>query len=45
MIEVNLYSIPAQEMNSMVGRCVARSRFDKEGMGAVSYTHLTLPTT
>lgn len=33
MIEVNLYSIPAQEMNSMVGRCVARSRFDKEGMG------------
>lgn len=33
MIEVNLYSIPAQEMNSMVGRYVARSRFDKEGMG------------
>lgn len=33
MIEVNLYSIPSQDINSMVGRCVARSRFDKEGMG------------
>lgn len=33
MIEVNLYSIPAGSMNSMVGRCVARSRFDKESMG------------
>lgn len=33
MIEVNLYSIPAKDINSMVGRCVARSRFDKEGMG------------
>ena len=33
MIEVNLYSIPTQDMNSMVGRCVARSRFSKESMG------------
>lgn len=33
MIEVNLYSIPAQDINSMVGRCVARARFDKESMG------------
>ena len=33
MIEVNLYSVPGQDINSMVGRCVARSRFDKEGMG------------
>ena len=33
MIEVNLYSIPAQDINSMVGRCVARARFDKEAMG------------
>lgn len=33
MIEVNLYSIPAQDNNSMVGRCVARARFDKESMG------------
>lgn len=34
MIEVNLYSVPAQDVNSMVGRCVARARFDKEGMGS-----------
>lgn len=33
MIEVNLYSIPVQDPESMVGRCVARSRFNKEGMG------------
>lgn len=33
MIEVNLYSIPTQDVNSMVGRCVARSRFNKESMG------------
>ena len=33
MIEVNLYSVPAQDINSMVGRCVARARFDKESMG------------
>ena len=34
MIEVNLYSVPTQDVNSMVGRCVARARFDKEGMGS-----------
>lgn len=34
MIEVNLYSVPAQDINSMVGRCVARARFDKEGLGS-----------
>lgn len=33
MIEVNLYSVPSQDPESMIGRCVARSRFDKEGMG------------
>ena len=33
MIEVNLYSVPTQDASSMVGRCVARARFDKEGMG------------
>lgn len=33
MIEVNLYSIPTQDPESMVGRCVARSRFNKESMG------------
>lgn len=33
MIEVNLYSIPAEDINSMIGRCVARARFDKESMG------------
>lgn len=33
MIEVNLYSIPAQDSNARVGRCVARNRFDKEAMG------------
>lgn len=33
MIEINLYSIPAGEVNATVGRCVARSRFDREAMG------------
>lgn len=33
MIEVNLYSVPTEDANAMVGRCVARSRFDKESMG------------
>lgn len=33
MIEVNLYSVPANEISAKVGRCVARSRFDKEAMG------------
>ena len=33
MIEVNLYSIPVDDFNSRVGRCVARNRFDKETMG------------
>ena len=33
MIEVNLYSVPTENVDSMVGRCVARSRFDKEAMG------------
>ena len=32
MIEVNLYSIPAGEMDARVGKCLARNRFDKEGM-------------
>ena len=34
MIEVNLFSISsADPSNSMTGRCIARSRFSKEGMG------------
>lgn len=33
MIEVNFLSVPVEEPNSMVGHCVARSRFDKEKMG------------
>lgn len=33
MIEVNLYSIPAGESSANVGKCIARSRFDKETMG------------
>lgn len=33
MIEVNFLSVPVEEPNSMVGNCVARSRFDKEKMG------------
>lgn len=34
MIEVSLYSIPAGDFNSRVGKCVARNRFDKESFGA-----------
>ena len=33
MIEVNLYSIPADDFNSRVGRCIARNRFDRETIG------------
>ena len=33
MIEVNLYSIPAGDPESTVGKCIARNRFDKESMG------------
>lgn len=33
MIEVNLYSVPSADPHSMVGRCVARSRFNREAMG------------
>lgn len=33
MIEVNFLSVPIEEPNSMVGNCIARSRFDKEKMG------------
>lgn len=33
MIELNLYSITKHDPDAMVGRCIARSRFDKEGMG------------
>lgn len=34
MIEVNLFSISsADPTNSMTGRCIARSRFNKESMG------------
>lgn len=33
MIEVNLFSIPTGDKDSMVGRLVARSRFDRETMG------------
>lgn len=33
MIEVNLYSVSTQDPNSMVGRCIARNRFDRESMG------------
>ena len=33
MIEVSLYSIPAGEMTSRVGKCVARNRFDRDAMG------------
>lgn len=34
MIEVSLYSIPAGDFNSRVGKCVARNRFEKESFGA-----------
>lgn len=33
MIEVNLISVPTSDPEAMVGRLVARSRFDKEAMG------------
>lgn len=33
MIEVNLYEIPAKNVGSTVGRCIDRSRFDKEALG------------
>lgn len=33
MIEVNLFAIPTGDKDSMVGRLVARSRFDRETMG------------
>lgn len=33
MIEVNLMSIATADANSMVGRCVARSRFSRESLG------------
>jgi len=33
MIEVNLYAITPNDVNSRVGRCVARNRFDVETMG------------
>jgi hypothetical protein len=33
MIETSLYSVPAGDFNSRVGRCVARNRFDREAIG------------
>lgn len=33
MIEVNLYSITADNVNASVGRCIDRIRFDKEAVG------------
>lgn len=33
MIETSLYSIPAGDFASRVGRCVARNRFDREAIG------------
>lgn len=33
MIEVNLYAIPKDDVNARVGKCIARSRFDREAMG------------
>lgn len=33
MIEVNLFAVPAGDKDAMVGRLVARSRFDRETMG------------
>lgn len=33
MIEVNLFSINSVDPNTLVGRCVARSRFDLDTMG------------
>lgn len=33
MIEVNLYSVPVDALDSRVGRCIARNRFDREAIG------------
>lgn len=33
MIEVNLYSIQQGDNNARVGKCLARNRFDRDGMG------------
>jgi hypothetical protein len=33
MIEVNLYSVPVDALDSKVGRCLARNRFDREAIG------------
>lgn len=33
MIEVNLFSVSSADPNSMVGRCVSRSRFNTESVG------------
>lgn len=33
MIEVNLFSVPSTDSSAMVGRCVARNRFNKDTMG------------
>lgn len=33
MIEVNLYSVPARDVNATVGRCIDRTRFNKENLG------------
>lgn len=33
MIEINLYSVPKEDVNARVGRCIARNRFDREAMG------------
>lgn len=33
MIEVNLYSVPVDALDSRVGRCLARNRFDREAIG------------
>ena len=33
MIEVNLFTIPAGDQNARAGRCIARSRFNKELLG------------
>ena len=34
MIEVSLYSIPARDVNTTVGTCIDRARFDHDKMGA-----------
>ena len=33
MIEVNLFSVPTSDFDVTVGKCVSRSRFDKDSMG------------